>query len=59
MGAMLLPALLPGSLGISYTGDYETAEYQAFPTPLINHSGWAALKAAQEPLQKSPISLNS
>lgn len=56
---MLLPALLPGSLGISYTGDYETAEYQAFPTPLINHSGWAALKAAQEPLQKSPISLNS
>lgn len=27
----------------------ETAEYQAFPTPLINHFGRATLKAAQEP----------
>lgn len=24
----------------------ETAEDQAFPTPLINHFGWATLKAA-------------
>lgn len=34
------------------TGDlplwHETAENQAFPTPLINHFGRATLKAAQE-----------
>lgn len=28
----------------------ETAEDQAFPTPLINHLGRATLKAAQDPL---------